>query len=106
MYHACRLHPTSPAARGRRGAVSKLLIMRSKIGAKRVQMTHFGLPLRVIKFITRLKIYHADVTSLVEQRSVHRQNDLRSALEASLEMAEKVLSHCNYNLQLTIQIWI
>lgn len=37
---------------------------------------------------------------------MHRQNDLRSALEASLEMAEKVLSHCNYNLQLTIQIWI
>jgi PAS domain S-box-containing protein len=37
---------------------------------------------------------------------VQRQNDLRSALEARLEMAEKVLSHCNYNLQLTVQIWI
>ena len=35
-----------------------------------------------------------------------RTNDFCGALEAKLEMAEKVLSHCNDNLQLTIQIWI
>ena len=35
-----------------------------------------------------------------------QQNDLCSALAAKLEMAEKVLSHCERNLQLTIQIWI
>ncbi len=34
------------------------------------------------------------------------QHDLCSALEARLEMAEKTLSHCDRNLQLTIQIWI
>jgi PAS domain S-box-containing protein len=42
----------------------------------------------------------------VEQRPVQQQNDLCSALEAKLEMAEKVLAHCSYNLQLTTQIWI
>src|SRR5207245_7649429 len=34
------------------------------------------------------------------------QHDLCSALEARLEMAEKTLSHCDCNLQLTIQIWM
>jgi len=33
-------------------------------------------------------------------------DDICGALGAKLEMAEKVLAHCNYNLQLTIQIWI
>lgn len=37
---------------------------------------------------------------------MQRQNDLCSVIEANLEMAEKVLSHCHYNLQLTIRIWI
>lgn len=33
-------------------------------------------------------------------------NQSYSAIEAKLEMAEKVLSYCTYNLQLTMQIWI
>ena len=33
-------------------------------------------------------------------------NQSYSAVEAKLEMAEKVLSYCTYNLQLTMQIWI
>jgi PAS domain S-box-containing protein len=37
---------------------------------------------------------------------VQGHNNLSSAIEASLEMAEKVLSHCSYNLQLTTQIWL
>jgi PAS domain S-box-containing protein len=42
----------------------------------------------------------------MEQQSVPGIDDVCGALEAKLEMAEKVLAHCNYNLQLTIQIWI
>ena len=45
-------------------------------------------------------------TGLVERRFVQQQNDISSALEARLELAEKALSHCERNLQLTIQIWI
>jgi PAS domain S-box-containing protein len=37
---------------------------------------------------------------------VQRQTNLCDAVEARLEMAEKVLSYCNYNLELTMQIWI
>jgi PAS domain S-box-containing protein len=37
---------------------------------------------------------------------VQQQTDLCGALEGRLQMAEEALSHCNYNLQLTIQIWI
>jgi PAS domain S-box-containing protein len=37
---------------------------------------------------------------------LQQQNDICSALEARLEMAEKVLFHCERNLQLTIQIWM
>jgi len=37
---------------------------------------------------------------------VQRQNDICSALEARLEMAERALVHCESNLQLTIQVWI
>jgi PAS domain S-box-containing protein len=37
---------------------------------------------------------------------VRQQNDICSALEARLEMAERALVHCERNLQLTIQIWI
>ena len=33
-------------------------------------------------------------------------NQSYNAVEAKLEMAEKVLSYCAYNLQLTMQIWI
>jgi PAS domain S-box-containing protein len=42
----------------------------------------------------------------MEQQSVPGIDDICGALGAKLEMAEKVLAHCNYNLQLTIQIWI
>jgi PAS domain S-box-containing protein len=37
---------------------------------------------------------------------VQQLNQSYSAVEAKLEMAEKVLSYCTYNLQLTMQIWI
>jgi len=37
---------------------------------------------------------------------VRQQTNLCDAVEARLEMAEKVLSYCNYNLELTMQIWI
>jgi PAS domain S-box-containing protein len=37
---------------------------------------------------------------------VQQLNHSLSAVEAKLEMAEKVLSYCTYNLQLTMQIWI
>ena len=37
---------------------------------------------------------------------MQQQNDICSALDAKLEMAEKALFHCERNLQLTIQIWI
>jgi PAS domain S-box-containing protein len=37
---------------------------------------------------------------------VQKQDDICSALEAKLEMAEKALFHCESNLQLTIQVWI
>ena len=37
---------------------------------------------------------------------MQQENDICSALEARLEMAEKALFHCDCNLQLTIQIWI
>jgi PAS domain S-box-containing protein len=37
---------------------------------------------------------------------LQQENDICSALEARLEMAEKALFHCDCNLQLTIQIWI
>jgi PAS domain S-box-containing protein len=37
---------------------------------------------------------------------VPQQNDLCSAVEAKLEMAEKALSYSNDNIQLTMQIWI
>lgn len=37
---------------------------------------------------------------------MQQQTNLCDAVEARLEMAEKVLSYCNYNLQLTMQIWI
>ena len=37
---------------------------------------------------------------------MQQQHKICSALEAKLEMAEKVLFHCECNLQLTIQIWI
>jgi PAS domain S-box-containing protein len=42
----------------------------------------------------------------MERQSVPGIDDVCGALEAKLEMAERVLAHCNYNLQLTIQIWI
>lgn len=37
---------------------------------------------------------------------MQRQTNVCDAVEARLEMAEKVLSYCNYNLELTFQIWI
>lgn len=37
---------------------------------------------------------------------MQQQINLCDTVEAKLEMAEKVLSYCNYNLQLTMQIWI
>jgi PAS domain S-box-containing protein len=37
---------------------------------------------------------------------VQQVNQSYSTVEAKLEMAEKVLSYCTYNLQLTMQIWI
>jgi PAS domain S-box-containing protein len=46
------------------------------------------------------------VTGWTEQQTVQQHNELCSALEAKLEMAEKALFHCDCNLQLTIQIWI
>ena len=40
------------------------------------------------------------------QIPVEQLNQSYSVVEAKLEMAEKVLSYCTYNLQLTMQIWI
>lgn len=37
---------------------------------------------------------------------MQQQTNVCDAIEARLEMAEKVLSYCNYNLELTLQIWI
>src|SRR5579863_1910423 len=41
----------------------------------------------------------------MKSQSAH-QNGQRSAIEAKLDLAEKAFSHCECNLQLTIQIWI
>jgi PAS domain-containing protein len=46
------------------------------------------------------------LTGSTEQQSCAKQNEIYSALEAKLEMAERALFHCERNLQLTIQIWI